>query len=310
MVRKRTSAILYSVYLFCLIAFIPPGYAQSLQVVGWNVESGDAQTHVLVEFIEEQQGIDLWGFSEVQNQSWAEEFAEAAGDGEGANFEYVFGTTGGEDSLLIVYNNQLLELVNHFELNDINILGRVRAPLVALFKVRENNQEFLFMVNHLYRSNAEARWQQARLLNEWAQSQSLPVIAVGDYNFDWHVTNGDQNHDDGYDFLTLGDVFTWIRPEPLIKTHCGRHNSVLDFVFVSGAAQGWVSESEILQSQRSYCPDTRSKSDHRPVMANFQINGSGQGDDRARIIREINEHLQSIDEEIGAVRTLIQQLGQ
>lgn len=47
------------------------------------------------------------------------------------------------------------------------------------------------MVNHLYRSNNERRHAQAQGLNEWARSQTLPVIATGDYNFDWHFQTGD-----------------------------------------------------------------------------------------------------------------------
>jgi len=74
---------------------------------------------------------------------------------------------------------------------DINVGGNVRAPLVAQLRLKPAGPEFLFMVNHLYRSNTEWRHEQARLLNAWARSQTLPVIAVGDYNFDWDVSNGD-----------------------------------------------------------------------------------------------------------------------
>lgn len=42
------------------------------------------------------------------------------------------------------------------------------------------------------------------MLNEWAENQDLPVIAVGDYNFDWEVVGGDQDHDEGFDLLTAG----------------------------------------------------------------------------------------------------------
>jgi hypothetical protein len=35
------------------------------------------------------------------------------------------------------------------------------------------------------------------MLNGWARIQTLPVIAVGDYNFDWSVTNGEAGHERG-----------------------------------------------------------------------------------------------------------------
>jgi hypothetical protein len=44
------------------------------------------------------------------------------------------------------------------------------VPLVAHFRFKPAGAKFLFMVNHLYRSKAERRHEQARLLNEWARS--------------------------------------------------------------------------------------------------------------------------------------------
>ncbi|WP_455210143.1 hypothetical protein [Kaarinaea lacus] len=310
--KKRTLFSGSSYVGFVLIAFfyIPYVNAQSLQIVSWNVESEGSDTHVLANYIQDQQGIDLWGFSEVLNEDWAKSFEDAASVGEGADFDYVLGSTGQSDRLLVVYNNQMLQVENVIELEDINILGRVRAPLVVQFKILQTGQEFLFMVNHLYRSNPQARSQQARQLNAWVQSQSLPVIAVGNYNFDWAVDNGEQNHDAGYDLLTENGVLMWLRPDPLIATHCGRHNSVLDFVFYSVAAREWARYSEILESQNSYCPDNRQKSDHRPVFAAFELQGNGNSDDQTEILQQINERLLSIEQELDAVRSLLQRLDQ
>ncbi len=75
-----------------------------------------------------------------------------------------------------------------------------------------------FMVEHPYRSRANRRHEQSELLNEWAQDQALPVIAVGDYNYNWDVPDGDTDHDASFDFLTADDVFTWVRPPTLIAT--------------------------------------------------------------------------------------------
>jgi endonuclease/exonuclease/phosphatase family metal-dependent hydrolase len=68
---------------------------------------------------------------------------------------------------------------------------------VAQFRLKPVGSEFLFMVNHLYRSNTERRHEQARLLNAWARQQTLPAIAVGAFNIDWAVINGDTVHDLG-----------------------------------------------------------------------------------------------------------------
>ena len=129
--------------------------AETLRVVGFNVESGGADPEVVDDLIARLQDVDIWGFSEVQNASWARLFEVAAEDGEGANFVQVLGTTGGGDRLLIVYDADRFELVHQFELHDINPEGRVRAPLVVHLKIAATGQEFLFMVNHLFRTNGE-----------------------------------------------------------------------------------------------------------------------------------------------------------
>jgi hypothetical protein len=46
-------------------------------------------------------------------------------------------------------------------------------------------------------SCVSADHEQARLLNAWARQQTLPAIAVGAFNIDWAVINGDTVHDFG-----------------------------------------------------------------------------------------------------------------
>ena len=171
--------------------------------------------------------------------------------------------------MAIVFNDEKLELLGTHELHSINPGGSVRAPLVAQFKVRGTGIEFNFMVNHLYRSRADARHRQASQLNEWADSQEVPVIAVGDYNFDWEVEGGERDHDEGFDLMTAGSVFTWARPEELIKTQDSRYDSVLDFVFTSGEAKRWSGRSKIVVRDGDF-PNSDETSDHRPVVAWFE----------------------------------------
>jgi hypothetical protein len=173
-----------------------------LAVVGFNVESGGARPDVVDDRIVAAQGVDLRGFSEDQDAIWGTLFAQAAAQGKTGAFTPILGTTGGGDRLVIVYHQDRFDLVRHFELPDINIGGIVPAPLVAHLHLKPAGSEFLLMVNHLYRSNAAGRQEQARLLNAWACQQTLPIIAVSDYNFDWDVTNGDTVHDPGSDLLT------------------------------------------------------------------------------------------------------------
>ena len=78
------------------------------------------------------------------------------------------------------------------------------------------------------------------MLNAWAAKQQLPVVAVGDYNFDWDIANGAANHDLGYDLMTTQGAWDWVQPDSLVTTQCSgwpcRYDSVLDFVFTAGQA--------------------------------------------------------------------------
>lgn len=284
-----------------------PAWAQTLTVAGFNVESGAANPNVIAEQIGPLDGIDLWGFSEVKNSTEARAFERGAEDGESAAFESILGTTGGEDRLLIVYNSDRLERVASGELHELNIGGNVRAPLWARFRLKPSGPELIFMVNHLYRGNTAGRHAQAQGLRSWAQSQTVPVIATGDYNFDWHFQTGDTNHDRGYDLMTEGGFFRWVRPPaPLVPTNCSFHRSVLDFVFVSGAAQGWQAESEILFPESSYCPDTPSTSDHRPVLARFDLVGEPPPAPSGK--EAVMRKIEALERELAELRALVEAL--
>jgi M6 family metalloprotease-like protein len=252
-----------------------------LNVCSYNLESGEAKISVLADEIAAFSGIDVWGFSEVEGAAWADQLEDAAGDGEGAEYDQVLGTTGGSDRLLVVYNTGKLDYVEDFEIHQINprVGGQrpVRSALVVRLRLKATGQEFLFMVNHLYRGRADRRHEQSRILNEWGAAQQLPVIAVGDYNYDWDVVDGDTNHDKGYDNLIKNDVFRWVRPGELIKTQKGdSFNSVLDFVFITGDTADLAVESTILVRPGDV-PDTAEISDHRPVVATFSFPSTFNG---------------------------------
>jgi endonuclease/exonuclease/phosphatase family metal-dependent hydrolase len=280
-----------------------PLAAESLRVVSFNVESGGAQPTALAEQLRGLGPVDLWGFSEVQSISWAFTFKAVAEEVAGADYWFEIGQSGGGDRLLILYNQDKLEHLSVVELDGINPGGRVRSPLVAHMRLKSTGDEFLFMLNHLYRSRPDERMKQARQLNEWAQSQTLPVVAVGDYNFDWL---SDDDHGRGFDFMTAGGVFDWVRPATIVPTQCDpEFRSVLDFVFTAGAAQQWPATSTILFPQDDYCPDDDAHSDHRPVEAVLEI--SGEGPDP---LAELKAAVARISKDLETVKALIEQLEQ
>lgn len=272
--------------------------AQDLTVASFNVESGGADPAALGGDLRRVPAADVWGFSEVKNTSWGQAF-DTALTTPGNEYETILGTTGGEDRLLIVFNSSRLERVGSQELSAINIGGTGRAPLVGHFRKRSDGQEFLFVVNHLFRGNAASRRQQATALNAWAATQTLPVVAVGDYNFDWNLPNGEASHDVGFDNMTANDTFRWVRPATLLKTQCSpQFNSVLDFVFVAGPARNWQGTSEILFHEPTYCTADNQHSDHRPVRAEFIFAGETPPEDdfKALLLRRIEAIEQQLDE--------------
>ena len=249
-------------------------YAERLCVTGFNLESGDSDTRPLTQLVHRHSDCDLWGFSEVQNDDVARDLEKAIELARNSNFERIMGTTGGTDKLAIIYDaNRLEQIGQTIELNNLAFGGR--APLAARFQLQPSGPTFVFMVNHLHRRSAQKRRDQSDGINEWVVAQLFPVIAVGDYNYDWNIPTG-HKRDAGFDVLLARGVFSWVIPSNLVRTQCSeplkrQFNSVLDFVFVTRDAKDWARGSEILEAQADYCPDDAQTSDHRPVRAIFEL---------------------------------------
>jgi hypothetical protein len=254
-----------------------PAATTPLTIMSWNVESGGSDAVTIAGQIAAFDGVALWGLSEVNGDDDALLYETGAEVGEAATFARVTGTTGGGDRLVALYDDDRFDLLGSGKLDETNVGGNVRASLVVTLEETASGLQFLFMVNHLYRTNDDGRHTQATLLNEWASNQTLPVIAVGDYNFDWDVTT--EAHDLGYDIMVVDDVWEWLKPVALVTTQCSGwpcgFNSVLDFVFVAGAARDWQATSEIVVREGDF-PDDTTTSDHRPVKAVLALPGTDQ----------------------------------
>lgn len=246
-------------------------------VGGWNIGLDDADPQAIAQLLADYQGVELWGLAEVNDGGGVVSLLEKAAEaGENADFRAVLGTSGDAMRLLAIYNAQRYDLLDWEELDAINTTGSARAPLVLHLREKSSGAELLFMVNHLYRSRDHERLRQAGLLAQWAAEQTLPIIAVGDYNFDWAVRGGERNHDPAYTALTANGVWDWVRPATLVTTQCSgwpcTYNTVLDFVFTAGPAQNWPARSVIVVIPGDFPDDTR-RSDHRAVLAQFAPNG-------------------------------------
>ncbi|MGF1525424.1 MAG: endonuclease/exonuclease/phosphatase family protein, partial [Candidatus Competibacterales bacterium] len=258
-----------------------PPIQETVTAVTWNVESGGADPRVLARQAATlaERGVDVMGLQEVDSQSWLDQMSGEMTGAAGQSFGSVLGTTGGNpgasrgnDFLGVVYNQDTLELKGTEELNDINRDGRGRAPLVAHFEHKDTGQEFLFVVNHLRRGSGARREDEAQDLNDWAQKQDLPVLNVGDFNWDYDLNTGAPEPDNrAMDYLTEDGVHNWVEPENKTQTYKStRYNSILDGILTAGDAQNWgVAESRILSEAPFDGPNDKKNADHIPVLATF-----------------------------------------
>ncbi|NIM11200.1 MAG: endonuclease/exonuclease/phosphatase, partial [Candidatus Aminicenantes bacterium] len=174
-----------SVLVIFLLGLVVFGESDELQIVSWNVQSGEAWTDIIAEQIADFQDIDLWGLSEVPPKA-EKDYIAAAGVGENSKFEGFMSKKGKDDRLLIIYNSNRFELLNKIELKELSFRNRVRPALGGLFEEKKSGKSFYFMVNHLYQSNKKQRHKQSRMLKKWAlKNKEIPIIMVGDYNYNW-----------------------------------------------------------------------------------------------------------------------------
>jgi hypothetical protein len=109
----------------------------------------------------------------------------------------------------------------------------------------------------------------------------------------------------GYDNMTNAGAWTWVRPATLIKSQCSPNfNSVLDFIFVNAATQGWSGTSEILVVPND-CDPFPDTSDHRPVLGTFNMGGdAGPRLTKEQLLRKIEEIERQLIQLKEAVRRL------
>ena len=258
------------------IVSVASAVADDLSVIGYNVESDrDTQWTQVAEDMESLGPIDIWGLSEVQSRSAVRVFRHAAIAGANdpdAQYYYLLGESGGSDRLAIIYNQNRFARLDVYELEE--EVGGSRPPLVAHLRDVNSGQELLFMVNHLNRGDAGKRRMQAVGLQTWAETVGMPVIAVGDYNFDWDIESGEGNK--AFDLFLEGDHWSWVFPNCGLDddfsdcqpTQCNpNYTSILDFLFVAGEAVEWNIQSDILEPRDDYCSfDADGGADHLPII--------------------------------------------
>lgn len=255
-----------------LLVFSHHAIAFDFQILSWNVESDkDTDPRLISKQLSEYGNIDFFALSEVdRKQSW--KYFQAINTNK--QFSYVVSNSGTSDKQQIIYNKKRFELLELRELMNMTFGNpHLRGALIGLFQERETKTKFHIMLNHLYRSNAGKRHEQSEIIYKWVKQQDLPIIAVGDYNYDWDIERGQDKHDKGFDILTKDKLLKWVKPKELVPTHCDKqYNTVLDFVFINEIQKSWRTESKILETSNAFCKNEKhGGSDHRPILSSFSI---------------------------------------
>lgn len=272
------------VFLFVLVLPMPASAMQDLNVATYNVESPnftprDTDADIVSGILQGQTEPIIWGLQEVMNQNDLDKFTNQMG----INFRSHLGNSGSQDRLGIIFNNDKLELER--DVRNLSGSGGSRRPLVGQFKFRGGGPSFLFMVNHFNRGDEDKRNDQAEFVRNWAASQNLPVVIVGDFNFDYDIPSGPGNT--AFNLLFQNDILKWVQPSCLLPgagnscpprgTQCNPDfNSILDAVVVGGDAQNWnVTRSSI---EPFDCSEEASGApDHRIVRVNFAVDVADSG---------------------------------
>lgn len=237
---------------------LPLRSSDPVRVIAWNVESGGSDPATIATRLRSFADYSIVALSEVAASAaplYAKEFP---------GFESILGSTGGGDRLQLLIDKDRFEILeskemDRFEDHQLNN-GNHRSPLMARLKDKQTSIEFIILHNHLARTNAELRKAQAIGLREWARVQTSPVIAVGDYNFDFDFPTK-QGNESFVEFMRDG-VWKWIEPKEWIDSNWADANkdgkddfpdSMLDFAFAANAASSSASRLSGIAATLSVC---------------------------------------------------------
>ncbi len=243
--------------------------SNQFSILAWNIETGGSEVATIKQQLEGLKPFDVLALSEVPKKA-AAEFSMRWGPNTA-----VVGEKGGEACMLLAWDPSKFDKLQTQEITHINqqefAPGIQFAPLVAELLHKPSDTKVLIVMNHLARGSEQLRNRQATMLVEWAKEQTLPIIAVGGYNFDYDIPTRKGNQ--AFDLFLNDQTWQWIQPNPMVDTNWADRNndgkddypdSMLDFSFAAGAAKQWELKSEIIVREGDF-PDNDQTSDQRPI---------------------------------------------
>lgn len=289
-----------------LVSVCGSAQADEFRILSWNVESnrpGQAPVSdpaTIASEIKQLAAAEATRFSilvlsEVEPRT-VDMFKTAAAEALGKPVDFVTSASGGfgdTDSLMLLVDMTHFEIRDAIELHRFGGLRgnfnnaadasepgamRARSPLAVKLMNKAEGKTFWVIANHLARGEEDLRTEQARMLRQWAQDSGEPVIAAGDFNFDFEFRT--QQGNDGFRAMLENNVWTWLKPDPLVDSNWSDDrqitdrrvdrypDSILDFVFVANEAKKWNGVSKVIVRPGDF-PDSDKSSDHRPLLTAF-----------------------------------------
>ncbi len=301
-------ARLFMVLFVFVVTLSAKSSAEEFRILSWNVESNRpnqppvSDPATIASQIKElanapETRFSILVLSEVEPKT-VDAFQTAAAQGLGKSVDFITSASGGfgdTDSLMVVVDTTRFALQDAIELHryaglngnfnnkaDASEPGamRARSPLAVKLLDKTTMKTFWVIANHLARGEEELRTEQAKMLRKWAQDSTEPIIAAGDFNFDYDFKT--QKGNAGFDAMMEANVWTWLKPNPLIDSNWSDDrqikdrrvdrypDSILDFVFVANDARGWNGKSTVVVRNGDF-PDDDKTSDHRPLITTFTV---------------------------------------
>jgi len=281
---------------------------EEFRLLAWNVESNrpgqppvsdaDVVADQLAELLRNPATrSQIVALSEVEPKT-VERYRRAVAGGLDGDVDFVTSASGGyadADSLMVVVDARRFRIDDVFELHRYAGIKanftvdqetsseygsvRARSPLIAKVHDHASGRPFWLIVVHLARGEEELRVDQARALRRWAADRSEPIVAAGDFNFDYVFATARGNA--AFDAMLEGGTWKWLKPDPLVDSNWSEDRqkgmpgvdsypgSILDFVFVANGAKGWRGTSDVVVRAGDF-PDDNRTSDHRPIVATFR----------------------------------------
>ena len=220
--------------------------AEEFRLLAWNVESNrpgqppvsdpDVVAGQLTGLLRaDGTRAQIVALSEVEPKT-VERYRRAVAEGIGGEVDFVTSASGGyadSDTLMLAVDARRFRIDEVFELHryagiranftvdeeSSSEFGSVRArsPLIARLHDLATGSSFWLITVHLARGEKELRVDQARALRRWAAERDEPVVAAGDFNFDYEFATARGNP--AFDAMLEGSTWEWIKPDPLVDSN-------------------------------------------------------------------------------------------